>query len=107
MSPAGILHEYLTALKRDSKKWKPEHKLTPMSPLFYRGNPAENNVKSYFQAQPMGSNYLKNVPRQIAEYLGLPNPERYTSHAVRHTSATIAAQNLATTAQLTVSKIMC
>lgn len=34
---------------------------------------------------------MGEIPRQIAEYLGLPNPTSYTGHSFRRTSATLLA----------------
>lgn len=35
----------------------------------------------------VGVNFLGSVPKKIAEYLGLPNPELYTGHCFRRSSA--------------------
>jgi integrase len=39
--------------------------------------------------QPVGINKFGNIPKQIAGYLHLKNPELYTGHCFRRTSATI------------------
>lgn len=39
--------------------------------------------------QPVGINKIASIPKQIAIYLGLKNPERYTGHCYRRSSATI------------------
>lgn len=39
--------------------------------------------------QPVGVNKLGNVPKQIAAYLKLKNPELYTGHCFRRSSATL------------------
>ena len=39
--------------------------------------------------QPVGINKFGNVPKQIASYLKLSNPELYTGHCYRRSSATI------------------
>lgn len=41
--------------------------------------------------QPIGKNKAGKFPRAIAEFLGLPNPGRFTGHCFRRTSATILA----------------
>ena len=97
ISHGDILNQYLVALKRDLPH------LTANSPLFYRGNPATATVPSYFQNQPIGEGMLMGVAREMALFLQLPNPEKYKSHSIRHTSATLAAERGATEAQLTVS----
>lgn len=38
--------------------------------------------------QPIGTNKFKLFPRRIAEFLNLPNPQRYTGHSFRRTSTT-------------------
>lgn len=38
-----------------------------------------------------------NLPRRIANYLGLQNEEKYTGHAIRRTSTTWLAENGAST----------
>ncbi|XP_043267722.1 uncharacterized protein [Venturia canescens] len=39
--------------------------------------------------QAIGINKMGKVPFIIAQFLGLPNPERYTSHTIRHTGASL------------------
>ena len=85
------------ALDKDLPHLKPEDS------LFYRGNPPKNGKPSKFQNQPIGDKYLKNVPREMAIFLGLKNPERYKSHTMRHTAACFAAENGATIPQMMVS----
>ena len=97
ISHGDILHQYLVALKRDLPH------VNENSPLFFRGNPATDSKTSYFQNQPIGEGLLKSVAREMALFLKLPNPEKYTSHSYRHTAASIAAERGATEAQLTVS----
>lgn len=40
-------------------------------------------------AQPIGINKIRKNPQKIAEYLTLQNPEYYTGHSFRRTSATM------------------
>lgn len=42
--------------------------------------------------QPIGKNKFGAMPKEIALFLQLENPERYTGHSFRRTSATIAAE---------------
>ena len=39
--------------------------------------------------QVVGMNYIAKVPKNIAQYLGLPEPCKYTGHCFRRTSATL------------------
>lgn len=41
--------------------------------------------------QPIGINKFSKMPREIATVLKLPNPEKYTGHSFRRTSATLLA----------------
>lgn len=50
-----------------------------------------NYVQGKCTQQPIGINKIGNIPKQIADYLNLPNPELYTSHSFRRTSATLLA----------------
>lgn len=43
--------------------------------------------------QVIGKNKLSNMPKEIATYLNLPNPEQYTGHCFRRTSATLLADS--------------
>lgn len=42
---------------------------------------------------PVGKNTFGAIPKKIAEYMQLPNPERYTGHTFRRTSATLLADS--------------
>lgn len=59
-----------------------------------------NRNKTKFTAHPMGKNYLYEIPKHVAETLKLPDSSRFTSHAMRRTAATVAAENGATDSQL-------
>lgn len=41
--------------------------------------------------QVIGSNMIRQMPKKIAESLGLPSPETYTGHAFRRSSTTVLA----------------
>ncbi|KAJ8678417.1 hypothetical protein QAD02_014204 [Eretmocerus hayati] len=42
--------------------------------------------------QPVGINKMGSIPKKIATWLGLPQPERYTGHSFRHSSATFLVE---------------
>lgn len=42
--------------------------------------------------QPVGKNTFGKIPSIIAKYLGLSDPEKYTGHCMRRTSATLLAE---------------
>lgn len=50
-----------------------------------------NFASGKFTKSPTGKNTLAAMPRLIAEFLGLQNPEWYTGHSFRVTSATVLA----------------
>lgn len=50
-----------------------------------------NYNKGKCTRQPIGMNKLGNSAKEVAVFLNLPNPHRYTSHCIRHTSATCFA----------------
>ena len=39
--------------------------------------------------RPIGINTIGSMPKKIAQFLGLPEPELYTGHSFRRTSATM------------------
>jgi integrase len=43
--------------------------------------------------QNIGRNKISNMPNKIAEFLNLPNPELYSGHCFRRTSATLLADS--------------
>nr|XP_034828518.1 uncharacterized protein LOC117985835 [Maniola hyperantus] len=47
----------------------------------------QNYQKGKCTCQPIGVNKLGAMPREIATYLGLPDPESYTGHSFRKTSS--------------------
>ena len=59
------------------------------------------DVKSgKFVNSPVGKNLLAKIPSEIAEFLGLPNPEEFTGHCFRHTFANILANSGCSKVQL-------
>ena len=53
-----------------------------------------------FTNVPMGKNTISMIPRQVADLLGKEDPSKFTFHSLRRSSATVAADNGATVAQL-------
>ena len=62
--------------------------------MFYTGN------NSCFINSPMGKNTLSAIPKEVARILGKDNPDGYSFHSLRRLSATTAADNGATVAQM-------
>ena len=56
--------------------------------------------RGHFIDSPVGKNSLAQVPRRVAEFLRLPNSEKYTSHTWRRSSATAYADSGASTEKL-------
>ncbi|KAJ8911549.1 hypothetical protein NQ315_012802 [Exocentrus adspersus] len=50
-------------------------------------------TKGKCSVQCIGINTIGKIPSEIAAYLGLPNPERYTGHSFRRSSATFLADS--------------
>jgi integrase len=50
-----------------------------------------NFANGKFTKAPIGKNTIAAIPRKIAEFLGLENPELYTGHSFRVSSATVLA----------------
>lgn len=50
------------------------------------------NKKSGLFIQTAGINTIAKLPKRIAEYLQLPNPEKYTGHSLRRTGATFLVE---------------
>ncbi|KAG4066916.1 hypothetical protein HA402_009018 [Bradysia odoriphaga] len=48
-----------------------------------------NYLKGKCTVQPIGKNKISLMPRRVAAYLSLPEPDRYTGHCLRRSSATI------------------
>ncbi|KAF5298757.1 hypothetical protein FQR65_LT09626 [Abscondita terminalis] len=66
---------------------------------YARLRPNKTNHRRFFifykdgkcTVQPVGKNTMGKVPNVIAKWLKLPNPERYTAHCFRRSSATVLA----------------
>lgn len=52
------------------------------------------------RCQVIGKNVIAKVPKEMAKFLKLPNPNSYTGHSYRRSGTTIAANNGATIEQL-------
>ena len=52
------------------------------------------------QDRPLGKNYLADISKEAAKFLGLPSPELYTSHTWRRTGATLLAEQEVSTEAL-------
>ena len=50
-----------------------------------------NYQKGKCAVQPVGKNKITGMPKEIAAWFKLPNPEKYTGHAYRRTAATLLA----------------
>lgn len=50
--------------------------------------------------QVIGKNTIAQIPKEMAKFLKLPNPDSYTGHSYRRTGTTIAANNGANLEQL-------
>lgn len=46
----------------------------------------------YYTRQPMGMHTLRKISSHVAEYLKLPEPERYTGHCLRRSAANTLAE---------------
>ncbi len=57
-------------------------------------------LKQGFSKVSMGINYIYGIPKDIACMLQLPNPEKYTGHSFRRSSATHAADSGANSVEL-------
>ena len=68
-----LIQSYLEALTRDAIR------TTPNGPFFFTGG--EKNKK--FSNSAMGINSLRDVPKQIAAFLDLPDAKGYTGHCFR------------------------
>lgn len=49
----------------------------------------QNYQKGKCTTQPIGSNKMGNMPKEIARYLGLPDIESYSGRTFRRTSSTL------------------
>ena len=74
---AQILEDYLNALSYDQIVMKPDRQ------LLLTGRPQTLTKPSKFINSPMGENSLRKVGQDIASYIGLESPERFTGHCFR------------------------
>ena len=74
---ATIIEDYREALNHDNIPVGPE------APFLYTGRPATDSKPSKFINSPIGENALRKVGVDIATFLELPQPEKYTGHCFR------------------------
>jgi hypothetical protein len=65
--------------------------LSEKGPLFYTGRKSIGNRVSRFYATPIGKNTLADIGKTVAAFLDLPEPQKYTGHCFRHSTAQQAA----------------
>ena len=74
---ATIIEEYISALSDDRIP------LRPSAPFLYTGRPETDSKPSKFVNSPVGENALRKFGVEMATYLELPSPEKYTGHCFR------------------------
>ena len=91
---ASVIDTYLSALVEDRVD-------TPgNSPLIRTGRSAVNKKPSVFVKTPIGVNYLYDIGKDMAKFLQLAEPNTYTGHCFRRSSATELANNGATVMEM-------
>jgi hypothetical protein len=83
LNPNSII-DYLSYIRK-YMALRPPHADTPRFFLKYGQNKCTK--------QPVGINSFGKMPSAIAAYLNLPNPELYTGHSFRRSSATMLASS--------------
>ena len=103
-SPYLVLKQYLESLHTHLTN------LPGDFPLFVRGDPAKvvkgKQEPTKWKRSPIGEDTLAKIPRFIANFLKLPQPEEYTSHSFRRSSATLAAEGGAERGAMCVSEFV-
>ena len=84
---AACLNKYITMVKEELGIYSGR--------VFYTGR-----KDGQLTRQVMGRNMLSEVPHMVAEFLGKENPQDYTFHSFRRSSATAAADQGATAQQM-------
>lgn len=84
VSKSFVVADYLHKIFQKYRVLRPAKCTTERFFLNYQDGKCTN--------QPIGINKFGKMPKQIAEFLRLPNPESYTGHAFRRTSATLLAE---------------
>ena len=75
---ATIIKLYFDCLNEDLKRNITE------GPVFYRGSKPGPKVKvSKFVKTPIGKVTLSETGKEVARFLNLPNPDKYTGHCFR------------------------
>ena len=74
---AQIIDDYRQMLSDDKIP------IGPTAPFIYTGRHATESKPSKFINSPVGENALRKFGVDMAEFLELPNPEKYTGHCFR------------------------
>ena len=74
---AKIIQTYLEALTKDGVMVPPD------GPFLVTGSKKKPFGVSKFAHTPIGKNTLYDIPKNIAEFLNLPEPKKYTGHCFR------------------------
>ena len=76
------------------------HRCNAGSGRFMKTYRVNKNCEGFYTRQPMGKNFLAKFTVKMANFLNLPNPETYSGHAIRRSSASIMAEAGTSTSQL-------
>lgn len=79
---------YFETLNEDLKKNINE------GPVFYRGYPPSKGKASKFSNEVMGKVTLSNCGKEVARFLKLENPDKYTGHCFRYVLFSLANKTL-------------
>ena len=91
---ATLIDNYREALNYDNVP------LLPSSPFLYTGRPASGSKPSKFINSPVGENSLRKFGVDMATFLELPHPQKYTGHCFRRSAATQLAATGASEQQM-------
>ena len=83
---AEILEKYIDSIKQELNVFTGR--------MFYTG------THKCFINSPMGKNTISQIPKEVANLLGKDNSDGFSFHSLRRSSATAAADNGATVAQM-------
>jgi integrase len=74
--------------------------ISEKGPLFLTGRKNLVGRVSRFYSTPIGKNTLAQIGKNTAQFLGLQDPDKYTGHCFRRSTATQAANGGASCKQL-------
>ena len=74
---AKIIEDYRNELNYDNVL------INPDCPFLYTGRCATLTKPSRYINSPIGENALRTIGKDIANFLGLENPEKFTGHCFR------------------------